>query len=137
MQRTGTGILGVFNVSQRPLTELIRLDEFPGTEVGEYVVRSHRTGRVSKPMRRGDRHAFVCAEVEVAGWEILSAFPLREFELQRKEKSRGSDKVAVANMGLLGKMTGAAAVVSTDMYTEDTGRLRIECSLKALGTFGK
>lgn len=136
-QRTGTGILGVFNVCQRPLTELVRLDEFPGTGEGNYIVRSHRSGQINKPMRIGGRHAFVCAEVDVQGWEILSAFPLREFELQRKEKLSGSEKVAVANLGLLGKMTGAAAVVSADMYMTETGRLRIRCSLKALGTFGK
>ena len=39
-------------------------------------------------------------------------------------------------MGLLGKMTGAAAISNSDMYVESNGRLRIWTSLKALGTLG-
>ncbi|KAK5167921.1 hypothetical protein LTR16_011943, partial [Cryomyces antarcticus] len=33
-------------------------------------------------------------------------------------------------------MTGAAAVVNSDVYVEETGRLRVWTSLKALGTLG-
>ena len=39
-------------------------------------------------------------------------------------------------MGLLGKMTGSAAVSGLDVYTESNGRLRIWVSLKALGVLG-
>ncbi|KAF2454354.1 raffinose synthase protein-like protein Sip1 [Lineolata rhizophorae] len=162
--RTGTPILAVFNVSGRALTELIPLADFPGAEgpgrsdgqgageasreerdtmgvhaqqgvLGAYVVAAHRSGKVSAPMLVGARIAFVCLELGVAEWDILTAVPVREFELG---KGGGEEKrpVKVANLGLLGKMTGAAAVVNTDVYVEDNGRLRVWTSLKALGTWG-
>ncbi|KAJ9661336.1 hypothetical protein H2201_006528 [Coniosporium apollinis] len=138
MQKTGTGILGVFNTTQHPLKDLIRLEEFPGTEVGVYVVRSHSTGQVSAPMsrQRKDKPGLVSVEVGVQGWEILSAFALRSFQLKRSSPAKGSASITVANLGLLGKMTGAAAVVNTEIYVEQRGRLHFWTSLKALGTFG-
>ena len=39
-------------------------------------------------------------------------------------------------LGLLGKMTGAAAVVTSDISVVENGRLRVDISLKALGTLG-
>lgn len=129
--RTGTGILGVFNCVQRPLAELVRLDEFPGTEEGIYIVRAFN-GAVSKPMARGEKHAFVGVGVGVQGWDILSAHPVRHFE----RKNKGNEDISVAFLGLLGKMTGIAAIQSSDIYVEEGGRLRIWLSFKALGVFG-
>lgn len=126
--RTGTGILGIFNCTSQPLSEFVRLDEFPGTEEGEYVVRSFE-GKVSKPMTRVQETAFVGVDVDVQGWSILAAHPVKELELK-------SGKTSVAMLGLVGKMTGAAAVTGYDVYVEDNGRLRTWTSLKALGTLG-
>ena len=127
--KTGTGILGLFNCVQRPLAELIRLSDFPGTEQGEYIVRAF-DGVVSKPMSRGEKHAFVGAKVDVQGWDILSAHPVRHF------KRKASDEISVAFLGLVGKMTGIAAIQGSDVYEEENGRLRIWLSFKALGVFG-
>lgn len=127
--RTGTGILGVFNVCGQHLSEFISLEDFPGTEEGEYVVGSFSSGAVSSPMKRGKQKAMVGLELETAEWEILSAYALRKFTVKEKE-------VGVAMMGLLGKMTGSAAVTGLDMYVEENGRLRVWTSLKALGTLG-
>ncbi|KAF1982555.1 glycoside hydrolase family 36 protein [Aulographum hederae CBS 113979] len=128
--RTGTSILGVFNVAQATLTELIPLSEFPGTETGEYVVRAHTSGDVSLPMSRASKDTLVVLELPKQGWEILSAFPLHR--LQRG--SRGD--VAVANLGLVDKMTGAAGLVSSTVYVEGNGRVRMWMSLKAMGVLG-
>jgi len=129
---TGTGILGLFNVSERNLSEFVALREFPGVEEEtEYVVRAHTTGEVSGAMKLGDAMALASLELDVKGWEILSSYPLRSFSLKgRKEPTK------VAVLGLLGKMTGAAAVRSSDGYVEESGRLRIWTSLKALGVLG-
>lgn len=127
--RTGASILGVFNCCSRPLGELVRLEDFAGTEEGEYVVRSFG-GELSPVMKRGDKAAFVGVDVAVQGWEILTAHPVKEFELKK------SGSIGFSNLGLLGKMTGAAAVVNSDVYVEDSGRLRIWTSLKALGVLG-
>jgi len=133
---TGTGILGIFNVSQRPLSELVPLRDFPGIEGdGAYIIRAHSTGEVSGVMALGDNLALVSLDVAVKGWEILSAYPLHSFTLSGSRGTRDNlTKVAV--LGLLGQMTGAAAIMSSDIYIESNGRLHIQTSLKALGVLG-
>jgi hypothetical protein len=140
--RTGTGILGVFNVSSQPLSEFVHLDAFPGTEEGSYVVGAFSTGEVSKPMHCGggkdansenetmeSKAKMVRLDLDLRGWEILTAYPLRPFTVRGKPLS-------VAIMGLLGQMTGSAAVSGSDVYVESNGRLRVWVSLKALGVLG-
>jgi hypothetical protein len=126
---TGVSILGVFNVSQNPLTEIVKLDDFPGTEDGEYIIWSHVARKLSKPTTRKDKTALVCMELGIKGYDILSAYPLKKSEI-------GSGKVAVAPLGLLGKMTGAAAIVNADASVDENGRLRVWINLKAFGRFG-
>lgn len=133
---TGSGILGVFNVSKRPLSEFIPLREFPGAKKNEtYIVRAHSTGQISSPMRLDSVTPLVSLELAVKGWEILTAYRLQSFEL----KAENNDPTAVtqvAVIGLLGKMTAAAAIVASKMNVESNGRLRITTSLKALGFLG-
>lgn len=130
--RTGTGILGIFNCSPQPLAEFVHLSDFPGTEEGEYVIGAFTSGEVSPPVKRGDEQAMAKVELKKQGWEILSAYAVKTLQMDEKH-----GKVAVANMGLLGKMTGSAAVTGCDIYIEDNGRLRVWTSLKALGTLGE
>lgn len=136
-QGTGTGILGVFNVSQRPLSEFVSLNDFPGVMAGEeYIVRAHTTGEVSGVMKPWDAMALASLELEVKTWEILCSYPVHAFTLRGSRGiKRGATKVAV--LGLLGKMTGAAAVVNSDMDIEENGRLKVFTSLKALGVLGE
>ncbi|KAL1297870.1 hypothetical protein AAFC00_006393 [Neodothiora populina] len=126
--KTGSGILGIFNCVERPLTEFIQLDDFPGTEEGKYIVRAF-DGTVSKPMSRGEPSAFVGVNVGVQGWDILTAHPLRHFAHKQGD-------ISVAFLGLLGKMTGVAAIAGSDAYVEESGRLRLWISLKAFGVLG-
>lgn len=134
-KRTGTGILGVFNVSPRILSEFINLAEFPGVEDGEeYIIRAHTTGDISNVMRLDDKNRALSLELAVKGWEILSSFPLHSFKLKGSQQVDG---IKVAVLGLLEKMTGAAAVLTTEMHVDGNGRLRIESSIKALGVLGK
>jgi hypothetical protein len=138
MAHSGISILGVFNCTPSPLTELIGLDSFPGAEKGTYVIRSHTTGQVTKPTSADKNEALVHLEVAVRGWEILSAFPLPSFKLERNMKLQGPENISVANLGILGKMTGGAAIINADSYIDrSSGRLRIWTSLKVLGTYGK
>ncbi|KAF2436751.1 glycoside hydrolase [Tothia fuscella] len=129
MAKTGTGILGIFNVSQHPLTEIVLLDDFPGTEEGEYVIRSHVGERTSKPSTRKDGKAIITESLGIKGYDILSAYAVRRYP-------RDGNEIAVANLGLLGKMSGAAAVVNTIISVEKNGRLKVWTSLKALGIYG-
>ncbi|KAG9554872.1 glycoside hydrolase family 36 protein, partial [Aureobasidium melanogenum] len=128
--RTGTAYLGVFNCTHRPLSELIPLSTFSGAEEGKYVVRAFTTGAVSKPMSCGEKKALVGVEIDNGGWEILSAHPVHEYTL------RCSGPIAVSCLGLIGKMTGAAAMISSDIHVDSQGKLRYSVLIKALGVLG-
>ncbi|KAG4439088.1 hypothetical protein IFR05_005430 [Cadophora sp. M221] len=129
---TGTGIIGFFNVSQRPLTELIPLSKFPGVvEAQYYVIRAHSSGLVSKPMQVVDTNSLVTLSLGVRGYEIMSAYPLRGFFDETKKETTW-----VANLGLLGKMAGAAAVVANHITKLENGKIVIDTNIKALGVLG-
>lgn len=138
MAHSGVSILGVFNCSKRVLSELIGLGAFPGAEKGTYIIRSHTTGQITRPTSVEKSDTFVHVELPERGWEILSAFPLQSFELERERPAKGPNSISVASLGILEKMTGAAAIINTDSYIErSSGRLRIWTSLKVLGTYGE
>jgi hypothetical protein len=130
---TGTGMIGAFNVSGRPLSELVPLSKFPGVvEAQLYVVRAHNSGMVSKPMQVVDKSSLIYISLEVRGYDILSAYPLRGFV-----DDKHNETTWIANLGLLGKMAGAAAVVATQITKLDNGKIFVDTNLKALGVFGK
>jgi len=129
---TGTGMIGFFNVSQRPLSELIPLSKFPGViEAQYYVIRAHSSGIISKPMQVVDKNGLIFVSLGVRGYDILSSYPLRGFV---DEKS--SETTWIANLGLLGKMAGAAAIVDNRITKLENGRIFIDTNIKALGTLG-
>lgn len=98
-------------------------------------MRAHTSGEISSSMKLDSQTPVISLEVEVKGYEILSAYALRSFTLQGSTGLESSaTKVAV--IGLLGKMTGAAAVTRKETKIEDNGRLNIQVALKALGTLG-
>ncbi|KAK3674851.1 hypothetical protein LTR78_005195 [Recurvomyces mirabilis] len=109
---TGTGMLGVFNVSQEVLSEFVQLEDFMGTEKGRSGVK-----------------AMVGVELGVQGWDVLSAHAVRTFTIKGKE-------VDIALLGLLGKMTGCAAITGQEVHVESNQRLRVWVQLKALGVLG-
>jgi len=129
---TGTGIIGFFNVSQRPLTELVPLSKFPGVvEAQYYVIRAHSSGLVTKPMQVVEANSLVTISLGVRGYEIMSAYPLRGFFDEKKKETTW-----VANLGLLGKMAGAAAVVANQVTKLENGKIVIDTNIKALGVLG-
>ena len=134
----GTGILGLFNVSERPLSELVNLNAFPGVKSEEeYIVRTHTTGEVTHSMKLSSDTPVISLEVDVKGYEILSAYPLLDLPTSKDTSAPNpSSSTKVAVLGLLGKMTGAAAVVGSETRIEGNGRLHVEVTLKALGTLG-
>ncbi|KAI9656189.1 MAG: hypothetical protein M1821_004851 [Bathelium mastoideum] len=136
---TSTGILGIFNVSQKSLTELVRLDEFPGVDMDlerSYIIRAHTSGKVSQPMSPGQKtraKAIVYVDLPVKGWEILSAYPLWRFNLSQPS---GLTPIGVAALGLLGKMTGAVAILQSHAELVEGRRVKVSTRLKGLGVFG-
>jgi hypothetical protein len=134
--RTGSGILGIFNVNPQPVFEFVLLHEFPGVQAGtKYIVRAHSTAEISKPMEIDTPLALVSLALQPRGWEILTAYPLQHVS---PVTSKGPG-CSVAALGLMGKMTGAAAILGADMHVEDQGegKLRMGITLKALGVLGR
>ncbi|KAK4129196.1 glycoside hydrolase family 36 protein [Parathielavia appendiculata] len=127
----GTGIVGVFNIEERGVVDFVPLGRFPGVMEGRrYVVRAHGTGRVSVPLEVGETKALLALSLEVRGYEVLCAYPLHAIE------SRTGGLVLVANLGLIGKMTGCAAVLNTVFEVRENGRMLVDATLKALGVLG-
>ena len=132
--KTGSGILGLFNVSSTERSCMVSLLDFPGIHEdsqGQFVVRAHTSGKVSQRMELFSQDSLVSIVLQERGWEILTAYPTQSYTLKGSE---GPTNVAV--LGLLGKMTGAAAVVSSNIFVVENGRLRFDIHLKALGTLG-
>ncbi len=125
-------MIGFFNVSQRPISELVPVSKFPGVvEAQYYVIRAHSSGLVSKPMQVVDKDGLIFISLGVRGYDILSAYPLRGFFNDEKNETTW-----VANLGLLGKMAGAAAIVDNRITKSENGRIFIDTNIKALGTLG-
>lgn len=158
--RTGSGILGLFNISPADVSTIVPLNIFPGVSTtganssssfpsnehsdgsSSYIIRSHSTGVISDIMTPTGAHSLVSVSLTARGWEILTAYPLRTFTL---EGSRGCSSTSssmtsllthVAVLGLIGKMTGVAAVVTSGIAVVDSGRLKFDVNLKALGVLG-
>jgi len=124
--------LGLFNCKDEELAEVVPLTNFLGTDNdGEYIVRSHRTGEVSRVMGVKDRNAdeaVMAVEIAGRGWEILAATPVHTVT---------NHNIQISNLGLVGKMTGAAAILSTTVRLDKSdARVRIGTTMKALGVWG-
>ncbi|KAL8996432.1 MAG: hypothetical protein Q9188_006574, partial [Gyalolechia gomerana] len=163
----GVSILGVFNISEKAHTELIPLANFPGVKrEGKYIIRAHPSGDISPPMQRGEDFAMVDLALEVKGWGILSAYPLLTSSPSPNSESSPSpphthppsssknETTGFAILGLLGKMTGAAAVLGTPTLSSSSPSspspsssssrspshsghtTKINITLKALGVLG-
>ncbi|ROW07669.1 hypothetical protein VMCG_03367 [Cytospora schulzeri] len=128
---TGTPIMGVFNISARPLTDIIPLDKFSGVLPSiHYVVRAHTSGLVTSAVNMSSVASKLTVSLDVRGYEIFTAYPLSPFD------SESMGRVYVANLGLVGKMTGAAAIVSNKYNLLENGRVLVDTSVKALGVLG-
>ncbi|KAI1413246.1 glycoside hydrolase family 36 protein [Hypoxylon sp. FL1857] len=128
---TGTPMLGIFNLSRQPLREVIALSEFPGVLSSMvYVVRAHRSGLVTPVLRHDSPTANLAVSLEVRGYDIYTAFPVTQFN------SETNGRVDVANLGLVEKMTGAAAITTYESELLYNGRVFLDTRLKALGVLG-
>ncbi|KAI4175323.1 MAG: hypothetical protein LQ346_008096, partial [Caloplaca aetnensis] len=137
----GTSLLGVFNVSEEPLTELIPLSHFPGVRPEQkYVIRAYPSGDISPPMALGDEFAVVDLALETKGWGILTAYPLVSAPRSSGTSSPTLSSLPdteIAVVGLLPKLTSACAIVSTPTLTSQPNKsTHLTTTLCALGTLG-
>jgi len=155
---TGTAFIGFFNCRNEGITEVVAVSEVIGAEAMKdgLVVRSHRTGACS-PILSVANHDVFAIQVEGRGYDVLSATPV----FYAKEMG----ELYAADLGLIGKMTGGAAIVFNTHYSVRPGvssssngtndhydaattaglttkfssgkkHLTIKTTLKALGTWG-
>ncbi|KAI1129240.1 raffinose synthase Sip1 [Nemania abortiva] len=128
---TGTPILGVFNTRLGILTEIIPLDSLPGIMPStRYILRSHNSGRLSTVMDSESQTARLGVTLEVGGYDIFTAYPVTQFD------SETNGTISAASLGLIDKMTGAAAIIANHFEFLSTGRVISATRLKALGTLG-
>ncbi|KAH7244535.1 glycoside hydrolase family 36 protein [Fusarium redolens] len=126
-------VLAIFNISTRPLTELLPFSSFPNIEsTKSYVVRAHSTGTVSVPTETegSSSSAIFTSSLNVRGYDIFTAYPLQMFTVGT------CGQIGISNMGLLGKMTGCAGVISSSIERYPNQRILLTTELKALGTLG-
>lgn len=125
----GASILGLFNVGSSTSREIISLAEFPDLVDGtRYITRHYTSGTYSGPWSKQDDFPFVEIEVAQRGFEILTTYLVHTF---------GTTDIAV--LGLLGKMSGAAAIRSLSYHQEHdvSAQVEIRVVLKALGLLGE
>ncbi|GAW21232.1 hypothetical protein ANO14919_107500 [Xylariales sp. No.14919] len=125
---TGTPILGVFNTRPHTLTEIIPLDSFPGiVPSAGYIVRSHQSGKVTNCE---SQEARIGVTLEIGGYDIFTAYPATQFD------SETNGRITAASLGLIGKMTGAVAIIANHFECLPTGKIFSITRLRALGTLG-
>lgn len=129
---TGTPLMGVFNVTSQPITELIHLSRFSGAVPGTpYIVRSHVSGKVSFPSKPESPGSLITVSLDFEGYDVLSAFPLTTFQ------GKKWGQVSVTNLGLVDKMSGCAGILNSRYSAQENGRLLVAANVKALGVVGK
>jgi hypothetical protein len=125
-------MVSVFQTSDARNFELIPLNKFPGiTKPAGYVVRAYTTGHVEQVRLTEIAMPIVLVRASERGYEIYSVFPSQEF----LGKTYGM--IELASFGLVDKMTGCAAVVSSTIKSFQDQRITVVTKLKALGVLGK
>ncbi|KAL8946476.1 MAG: hypothetical protein Q9222_007137, partial [Ikaeria aurantiellina] len=140
------GMLGVYNVSEQALAELVPLRDFDGVREGvRYVIRAYPSGEITAPMMLGEGMSVVNVALETKGWCILSAYPLLTAPASSpssspdtQEKDKDAEKEPeFAILGLLPKFTSAAAVIGTPALKRlPNNKTHISVTVKALGVLG-
>ncbi|KAL7269749.1 hypothetical protein RUND412_007573 [Rhizina undulata] len=119
----GAAVLGVFNVSNIALTEIMGLKELRGLYPRkEYILRGCNSGKIVK-IGTEDRDEFIVVALKPAEWEVFTIVPVISTEnLQTK----------VAALGLTRSITGIAAVEKVEVALV-AEKLVVGIVVKALG----
>lgn len=148
---TGTGMLGIFNIAESEVNFLYPINRIPGVTLNDpavehkksWIVRSHQSKWITRPITPTlpmGGSMLIQANLPIRGHDVWSALPVHgPFEVLEK-------RFDVAVVGLLGKMTGACALLGSSMKVAEadeqesqssTGlRLKINVQMKALGVLG-
>ncbi|TVY38802.1 putative galactinol--sucrose galactosyltransferase [Lachnellula subtilissima] len=128
---TGVPMLGIFNVNDQPLTEIVTLEDFIDVSPAEtYIIRAHTSSKISTPLSLAGSKTRHLLSLDLKGYEILTAYPLQTTLHPIKKEA-----VDISVLGLLDKMTGAAAVRYSSIDVNENGII-LRGVLKAMGQLG-
>ncbi|KIX06688.1 uncharacterized protein Z518_04664 [Rhinocladiella mackenziei CBS 650.93] len=151
----GTGMLGVFNIAESEISFILPITKFPGVNAPasttnssgiskqKWIVRSHMSQRITSPIHPSDPirpDSLLQCTLPIRGYDVWSALPVHTFHL-----SKSNPSLDLAVIGLLGKFTGACAIVESsfnfaepksDAQAQSGSRLKIHIQLKSLGVLG-
>lgn len=138
----GSKLLGVFNVGETDLSVFVSVAEFaavgqsPWKEGIKAIVFSHQSQTILGPIDiastlplQASPGTLIEVNLEPRTCDILSAVEVAWLPWPRAE-------VLVGVLGLMGKITGAAAVISSNISLGENGQTSISIELKALGDLG-
>jgi hypothetical protein len=133
--RHQASILGVFNISEHEKTFMLNVNEILSTASappsGKVLVRCYRNSLTFLPIDLAQSHTsplVIHGTLNSCESDIFSAHPIHEV-------ARMDSLVSFVVLGLLGKMTGAAAVLSVFSAVVDD-LIQLDIGLKALGRLG-
>lgn len=132
----GDSLMAVFNTAIDPVTEVLQLKDFPGTEPGEnYIVRAFSANTVVDMGSLGDAEPqSISLTLEPSGWEFFTVTRVTS------ATSNSGEEYQVGTLGLMDKMAGSVAVIEqTVIHPEINGAgqmTTVAVRLKALGVLG-
>ncbi len=97
----------------------------------EYIIRSHNSGKITPVTGHESRKTCLGVTLEVGGYDIFTAYLTTQLD------SESNGRITTASLGLIGKMTGAAAIIANHFEFLPTGKVFSITRLKALGILGK
>ncbi|KAL8370506.1 hypothetical protein RB595_000736 [Gaeumannomyces hyphopodioides] len=123
-------MFGLFNMGSSTLTELVFLRDFlpsPDADTStRFIICRHGSASFTGPYTLCSDDPVAELTIAERGAEILTAHVVR--------KIRGT---SLAILGLLGKMSGAAAIIAAEYHDQpSSSTLQLRMSLKALGILG-
>ncbi|KAK7202454.1 glycoside hydrolase superfamily [Myxozyma melibiosi] len=132
----GFSLLAAFNINENDNAEFvepIRRSMFSALATdSEYVVFSYKTGNTaefSTSSNSSDDPALMLTQLKTNEWDIFTAAPLAVVKSQFKTTKIGA-------IGVLNKITGAAAIQRQQIVVPVTGRALLDIDVKVLGTLG-
>ncbi|KAK6335353.1 hypothetical protein TWF696_002133 [Orbilia brochopaga] len=126
-------MIGTFSLDGgRARSDMLSLKQIAGPEIASdsnsYAVYSHNSGTA----RLVGADGYVLTTLEKGGWDVVSVSPIWT---ARTSKPTGDNEVRLAVFGLLGQISGAAALTSV-RFRSDGSTVKISVGLKALGVVG-
>ncbi|KAK9467762.1 glycoside hydrolase superfamily [Lipomyces arxii] len=135
----GFGILAAFNVHEDEtvtFVEPVKLSMVPGMVAGaEYVLYSYKTSATTEFQGQvsgsdADRDTLMVTKIANSDWDVFTAAPLATVQTGQRRA------IKIGALGMLGHISGAAAIERQRVTVPKKGRAILDVDLKVLGVLG-